>query len=234
MNQFSMNKRIIALAVLSIATLTACFKNDASLSTPRAGIMVNLLSPNATGTNIILAGTTIGSNVSYGIVPQFYNQVTAGTNSLVITNATNTLLSTTITPAAGKFYSVFLVDSLSRMQAITVVDSVNYPSTADTVKVRFYNFAPNSPGINVNIKDSATLWNSRSFETPATASVNNVFRSLKAGAYNLRVAQPGAGTAVVDTTITFEGGRIYTLYLKGFFNDSTGSSALSLGKVRHG
>src|SRR6478735_4484575 len=114
-----MKKRTFAVAVLAIAAFAGCLKNDGSVSTPRAGVLVDLLSPNAYNTNITLNGNTIGSNVSYGSVPNYYNQVSAGAaNVSVFDNDSNQLLNSNFTTQPGGYSSVFLVDSVSRMKTI--------------------------------------------------------------------------------------------------------------------
>ena len=233
-----MKKTTFAIAAFAVIGLASCLKNDGSVSTPRAGILVDLLSPNATNTAISLNGNTIGTNVSYGSVPNLYNQVNAGNGNLSVFNSANAqLLNFSFTAAEGKYYSLFIVDSASKMKAIQVADSVSYPGTADSIKVRFYNFAPNSPiPLNVRVKDSAaTVFPSyHGFETQASAEAKNDFLPLKAGTYNFQIINLNNSTSLKDTTIIFEGKHIYTLFIKGFYADTTGTTALGLGVVKHG
>src|SRR3954451_15352728 len=163
-----MKKRILVVAALAAIAFASCLKNDGSVSTPRAGVLVDLLSPDAKNTTILLNGSTIGSNVSYGSIPNLYNQVTAGPGNIVVGNTSlSPLLNSNFVTEPGKFYSVFLVDSASKMKSIIVTDSVDYPGTTDSVKVRFYNFVPNSPGLTVVLKDTfaPALMTARPFET---------------------------------------------------------------------
>lgn len=230
-----MKKRTLVVAVLAAMAFASCLKNNGGTSTPRAGVLVDLLSPDATNTTIILNGNTIGSNVSYGSVPNYYNQVVAGPGNVVVGNASLTpLLNTNFTTQPGSFYSIFIVDSASKMKSIIVTDSVSYPNSSDSVKVRFYNFATNSPGLSVGIKDTSTIWTLRPFETQNSANAYNVFKGMKAGTYTFQIFTPFSSSSVKDTAITFEGKHIYTLFLKGFFADTTGSKALGLGVVKHG
>lgn len=230
-----MKKRTLAVAALAVVAFAGCFKNDGSVSTPRAGVLVDLVSPNAVNTSIVLNSNIIGSNVSYGSVPNYYNQVTPGPGNLTVVNSSNTtLLNSNFTTESGKFYSIFIVDSASRMKSILVADSVSYPNTTDSVKVRFYNFAPNSPMLSVRVKDSTTIWTPRSFETQQSVSSSNTFLPMKAGTYNLQVFSPSDNAPLKDTSITFDGKHIYTLFIKGFYPDTTGTTAIGLGVVKHG
>jgi hypothetical protein len=231
-----MKKRTLAVAALAVVAFAGCFKNDGSVSTPRAGVLVDLVSPNAVNTSIILNGNIIGSNVSYGSVPNYYNQVIPGPGNLTVVNNSNTtLLNSNFTTESGKFYSIFVVDSASRMKSILVTDSVSYPNTTDSVKVRFYNFAPNSVPLNVAVKDSGTIWSMRSFETQQSANANNTFLPMKAGTYQFQIFTPyNTTTPLKDTSITFDGKHIYTLFIKGFYPDTTGTTAIGLGVVKHG
>ena len=231
-----MKKRTLAIAAVAIAAFAGCLKNDGGPGTPRAGILVDLVSPNAVNTSIVLNGNIIGSNVSYGSVPNYYNQITAGPSNLTVINSANaTLLNNNFTTQPGSFYSIFVVDSASRMKAIVVADSVSYPNTTDSVKVRFYNFAPNSLPLTIKVNDSASVMSNRSFETPQSANVNNTFLSMKAGTYNFQIFTPLSTTkSLKDTSITFDGKHIFTLFIKGFYPDTTGTTAIGLGVVKHG
>ena len=230
-----MTKRTLAIAAFAAIIFAGCLKNDGSVSTPRAGILVDLLSPDANNTTISLNGNTIGSNVSYGSIPNFYNQLTAGPSNIRVTDVVlTTLFDKNFTTDPGKFYSVFLVDSASNMNSIIVTDSVDYPGTTDSVKVRFYNFAPYSQGLSVGIKDSGKIWMSRSFESQTSANAYNTFLPMKAGTYTFQIFSPYSATSVKDTAITFDGKHIFTLFIKGFAADTTGSTALGLGVVKHG
>jgi len=231
-----MKRSTLAVAALAIVAFAGCLKNDGSVSTPRAGVLVDLVSPDAVNTSIILNGNIIGSNISYGSVPNYYNQVTPGYGNLTIVNSSNTkLLDADLTTEAGKFYSIFAVDSTSKMKAIMVADSVSYPNNTDSVKVRFYNFAPNSIPLSVRIKDSASpVWPYHAFETQQSAAQMNSFLPMKAGTYNFQIVSLYNNESLKDTSITFDGKHIYTLFIKGFYPDTTGSKAIGLGAVKHG
>jgi hypothetical protein len=227
-----MKKRTLAVAAFAVIAFASCLKNDGSISTPRAGILVGLLSPDANNTTITLNGNTIGTNVSYGSASR-YSQITAGPSNIMVANVTLApLLDNDFTTDPGKYYSIFLVDSASNMQSIIVTDSFYYPGTIDSVKVRFYNFAPNSQGLSIGIKDSGKIWMSRSFETQNSANFYNAFLPMKAGPHTFQIFAPYSATSIKDTTINFDGGNVYTLFLKGFAADTIGSTALGLGVLK--
>ena len=229
-----MKKRTLAVVALAATVFASCLKNDGAVSTPRAAVSVDLLSPDANYTTIVLNGDTIGTNISYGSMPGFYTQVNPGSGNLSIyITTTSPLLNNNFNTEPGKYYSMFVVDSASKMKAIMVTDSVSSPGTNDSVKVRFYNFAPNSPMLSVGVKDSAVIWNPRPFETQNTASTSNTFIGMKAGSYTFQIFAPSSTTSLKDTAITFSGGHIFTLFTKGFFADTTGSTAFGLGVVQH-
>lgn len=234
-----MKKMTSGIALVALAALAGCFKNDSSVGTPRAGILLDLVSPNAINTNIILNGNVINNNISYGsVVPNYYNQVVPGPSNVTVTSSTNAeLLNQNFNTVSGKYYSVFMVDSVSKLKAIIVTDSVNYPDAADSVKVRFYNFAPapNAVPLTVRINDSINVMTSRTFETQQSAASLNTFQDLKAGTYLFQVFTPFNSTkSLKDTSITFDGKHIYTVFIKGFYPDSTGATAIGLGVVKHG
>jgi hypothetical protein len=234
-----MKKRTFAIAAFAIAAFAGCLKNDI-VDPARAGVLVDLLSPNATNTTIVLNSNTLGSNVSYGSGPTLYNQVSPGLGNLsIFASSTAQLLNYSFTTESGKYYSLFVVDSASRMKVIAARDSVNYPNTTDSVKVRFYNFAANSTQLSVvRVDSNATttpMWTNRAFETQESANNFNSFMDLKAGTYRFQVIAPFSPTMPLkDTSITFEGKHIYTLFIKGFYPDTSGTTKVGLGIVRHG
>ena len=231
-----MKKRTLAAVVIAVVTLAGCIKNDGSVPPARAGVLIDLVSPDATNTSITLNGNTIGSNVSYGSVPNYYNQVTPGAGNLTVLSSTGTsLLNQNFNTESGKFYSIFVADSVSRMKTIIVADSVDYPNTADSVKVRFYNFAPNSIPLNVRMNDSTNVLDGRAFESQASAEAYNTFLQMKAGTYRFQIFTiNNTTTALKDTSITFDGSHIYSVFVKGFYPDTTGTTAIGLGIVKHG
>src|SRR3954468_20760782 len=122
-----MKKMTIAIAAFAAIVFASCLKNEGSVN-PRAGILADLLSPNAKNTTIVLNGNSIGTNVSYVSIPSYYNQVNAGPSNIQVGDVTLTsLLDNNFTTEPGKYYSIFLVDSASRMKSIIVTGSVNYP-----------------------------------------------------------------------------------------------------------
>lgn len=230
-----MNKRFLSVAVIAALALGGCLKSsDGGTSTPRSAVMVDLVSPNATATNIYLNGTTIGTNISYGSTPVYYNQVNSGTTTLLVENSAKTqLLSSNFATAEGRYYTVFAVDSANRMKAIAVMDSVTQPGT-DTAKVRFFNFSPNSPALDIAIVDSSVVWSSHAFETQATANATNTFKGIKAGTHNFQIRLAGTSTVLKTVSATFESQRVYTLFTKGFYSDTAAATIFGLGMVKHG
>src|SRR5689334_6799335 len=98
-----MKKWTFAIAAVSIIGFASCLKNDGSVPPSRAGVLVDLLSPDATNTTITLNGNALGSNVSYGSVPNLYNQVTPGTANIgVFSSSTATLLNNNFNTQEGK------------------------------------------------------------------------------------------------------------------------------------
>jgi len=233
-----MKKKTLAVAAFAVLTFAGCLSNDGGgTSTPRAGVLIDLISPNATNTTVVLNGNTIGSNVSYGSTPQYYNQVVPGPANITVNSSTvQELLNKNFSTQPGSYYSAFIVDSTSRMKAIIVADSVDYPATTDSAKVRFYNFAPNSIPLNIRINDSINAFmQPHPFESQESAQATNIFLGVKAGTYHLQVLSPYNTTqALKDTSILLEGKHIYTVFIKGFYPDTTGATPISVGIVKHG
>jgi hypothetical protein len=221
------------LALLSVMSGCDISGNANTPKGPITAFRIVVASPNASNLNIFLNGSSFASSISYGSYTE-YAEIPPGSQALRIMNGNNdSLLKADVTMEQDKFYSVFLVDSVSRLKAFTLKDEPTTVSS-DSIRIRIMNFSPNSPPVDVAIKDGDVLSAGRFFgDNQINSSYQNFSIKLKAGQYDLEIKQTGTSTVLqtVDD-ITFAGGGHYTLFIKGFLT-GTGTQAFGLGTVRH-
>lgn len=228
-----MKKTLFALfSVALVLGMASCNLNDDDNTTPPVAAVgfVNA-SPDAASIDVYLNSSPVVYGLRYGSDTGYYN-VQAGTYTLVIDSATSSTprYNNSITFSPGVTYSVFAIDSLSSLQAVAVADSVAIPSS-DSVAVRFFNFSPNAPSLDFAVNGSV-LFSGRTYNDVATNPSAATFNYLAPGTYTVTLFVAGTSVALYTTTITVEGGKIYTFYAKGFSGD-TGEQAFSLGTVVH-
>jgi hypothetical protein len=136
-----------------------------------------------------------------------------------VAGTTTTVINADLTIDENKNYSVFAVDSVSKISAVVVADDLTAPASGKA-HVRFIHLSPNAPAVDVAVTGGAVVFGNKSFKD-ATA-----FTPLDAGTYNLEVRVAGTTTVALPLPgITLEAGKIYTVFAKGFLG-GTGSEAL--------
>jgi hypothetical protein len=230
-----MKKTFLAFlsGILAIAGITSCINNNNNSTTPPVSSfgLVNV-SPNAGNIDVFLNGSPVVYSLPYGVDTGYFS-VQPGTYTLSIDSAGNTTpwYNQGISFAPGVAYSVFVIDSVSNLHTAVVVDSATVPS-ADSVRLRFFNFSPNTPAVDVVLSGTIVSAN-RSYDDEAANTALAQFSLFAPGTYTLELHVAGTSTVLLSVpNVVLQGGKIYTLYAKGFVGD-TGAEALSVGTVVH-
>lgn len=218
--------------LLGLAALDSCNKDDNN-NPPTSSFGVVNACPDAAALDVYVNSSLIASNFTYGSDTGYY-LLTPGTYpvQLATTGSSTFLVTENVTMSPGIAYSIFAIDSVSSLKATVVQDSYTTPA-ADSVRVRFFNFSPNAPAMDLAITGGAVLFPARSFNDQEENSTYQQFTTLAAGTYNLEARL--AGTSSVSLAVPgfqMQGGKVYTIYLKGFVS-GTGTQALALGSVLH-
>ena len=212
----------------------SCNIDNSNTNPPNATFAYVQASPDAGNLDVYANGGVIALNFPYThdtgyylAQPGIYDLKAAQTGTF------NYLVDQNITFEAGKAYSVFTIDSASKMKVALVSDSLNAPST-DSPKIRFFNFSPNEGSVDLGISGVGTPWyTSRTFNDQATTTTYQNFVTIPAGTYNLQALQAGTSNIEASAPSTvLTGGKIYTIYLKGF-KGGTGAQELGIGTVVH-
>ena len=225
---------IAAVVLVSLFTASCSIGDEPSAPPPTAFFLVHA-SPNAPAVDIYsdfglyATGLTYGNDTGYFFTsPATYNlKVTpVGTSTVALTQA--------IQMEANRLYTVFVIDSVSKLKYAVVNDNISSPGV-DSAFVRFFHFSPNAPYSDARIFSATdTLkYTGRAFNDQVADTTRFNFKQVKSGNYTLGMALPGSSTNYAEFPgINLQAGKTYTIYLKGF-DGGTGAQALGAGTVQH-
>jgi len=216
---------VYSLLIGSISVgFTACSDDEETTPTPTnttARVQVTHASPNAPGVDLLVDNTKVNAAALEFLGSTAYLSVNAGTRNIKVNAAgtSTSVINADVPFVAGKNYSLFAVDSLSKISAVLVEDDLTAPA-AGKAHVRFIHLSPNAPAVDVALAGGTVVWGDYEFKDGST------FAPLDAGTYNLEVRLAGTTTVVLPLPgIVLTAGKIYTVYAKGFVG-GTGAQAL--------
>ena len=219
----------IFVNVFSLVTVllafTACNKDDNNNEMSKS-VMVVHASPNAPNVDVRINNSVALTNVAYPTNSN-YSAVNSGSTNIKVspTGTTNYVIDATVNLEANKYYSVFAIDSVSKIKVAVVTDDLSAPA-AGKAHVRFFHFSANAPAVDIAVTGGPVLFSNRKFNDQATNASLASFTPLNAGTYNLEVRAAGTNTVVLALpNITLTAGKIYTVFAKGFLG-GTGAQAL--------
>ena len=217
-------KLSLLLLALCIAIFSVGCSDDSTPTTPApagtAYISAIHASPDAPGVDLHVDGMVAGAGLTFPNNTA-YLPVSAGTRSIAVKVAgtSTTVLSADLPVAANTYYSVFAVDSVSKLSALVLTDDLTAPASGKA-HVRFIHLSPNAPAVDVALAGGSVLIGDKSFKQYTS------FVPLDAGTYDLEVRLAGTSSVVLPLPgITLTAGKIYTVFAKGFVG-GTGAQAL--------
>ncbi len=227
-----MKKAILsASALIMIFWISSCKLNSNNSTTkPASAFLVAQASPDAPSVDVYVNSSPLASNVMYGDYTT-YTPVAPGSYTIRITpyNETAIITDTTFNFLPGIYYSVIAIDSFSKIKPAVIRDSL-VPPGADSASIRFFNLSPNSSPVDFGIAGQSALYSSRTFNDELV--YNTSFSPIKAGTYNFEVRIPGTSIILTSASQVLLGGRIYTLYFKGFIG-GTGTQAPGINVINN-
>lgn len=207
------------LITASVTLLSSCKKEETKTY---AKVLVTHASPDAPGVDLLMDDTKVNSSALNFPGNTGYLEVESGSRNIKVnvSGTPTTVINATLTLDKDMNYSVFAVDSVSKISAVVLTDDLSAPASGKA-HVRFVHLSPNAPAVDIAVASSgAVVFGNKSFKE-ATA-----FTPLDAGTYNLDVRVAGTTTvALVLPAITLQAGKIYTVFAKGFLG-GTGAQAL--------
>lgn len=222
----------IVVMLLGVFLLASCSKSlDEQSDVEAAFVKVVHAAPQTTALDIAFDNDRLYLNFFSYTNHTSYIPVTTGINAFYVFrgNAGNPSVSKNLNFEARKNYSVFIVDTASKMDAVLVRDSSRAPG-GDSVRLRFANMSPDAGGLDLYIQGTTT---------PVATNVSyksaGDFMSLKAVndvVFELRA--PGQATVLATSeNINLVTGNFYTIWSTGFKLSTSEDGKMRLGAIRH-
>ncbi len=211
----------IVLAALPILMISCSDDDNPTAPAAKANVMVVHASPNAPAVDLLVDNVVAGSGLVFagntGYLP-----VNAGTRNVKVNVAgtSTTVINADLPLTANTNYSVFAVDSVSKISTVVLNDDLAAPA-AGKAHVRFVHLSPNAPAVNITLTNGTIVFGNKVFKQSTD------FTPLDAGTYNLQVRDAATNNTVVLNLpgITLAAGKIYTVFAKGFLG-GVGAQAL--------
>lgn len=170
------------LSAASLALLfTSCQEDEAMNETNEtARVMVVHASPDAPAVDVRVNNTVALTNVAFPTNSMYLN-VGAGAANLKVapTGTTTNVIDANVDLMANESYSVFAIDSVSKIKAAVVGDNLTAPA-AGKAHVRFLHFSPNAPAVDIAVTNGPVLFANRSFnDQGTTARLASFTRSMR-------------------------------------------------------
>ena len=219
-----MKKNFLALTsatlFISLVMLSSC-KKEETVTKSYAKVLVTHASPNAPGVDLLVDNSKQNTAaLSFPSNPG-YLQVEAGTRNIKVnvSGTSTTVINADLPLSKDQNYSVFAIDSVSKISALVLTDDLTAPASGKA-HIRFVHLSPNAPAVDVAVTGGAVVFGNKAFKD------YTAFTPLDAGTYNLEVRVAGTSTVALPLPgITLQAGKIYTVFAKGFLG-GTGSEAL--------
>ena len=222
----------LSTLILIIAN-TACSKSS-DTNIGKTNIQLSNASQGGSS-NFYVNGNMVKENLGYPSSTGFMN-IDGGMSSLYATpwRSTSVLAAANIVFEPQKCYTVFLIDSLTKAKIISVVSDTVASAMPDFSKVRFFNFSPNSPALDIKVSNLGTVNNdytitNLSFNDQESNSNKLAFREVYYGGYQIDVYLAGTTNLIYTHNLTFLKNTNYTFFIKGAY----GQSDFGIGAVTH-
>jgi hypothetical protein len=218
-----MKKLILNLGIFSLVlTLCSCSKDEPAASST-AKLLVTHASPDAPGVDLFVDNAKQNTTGALTFPNSTaYLTLNSGSRGIKV-NAANTstsVINATLNFEKDKNYSLFVVDSLSKISTVLLTDDLTAPATGKA-HVRFVHLSPNAPAVDIAIKGGAVLFANTAFKG------SKPFTPVDAGTYDVDVRVANTTTVALPLTgIKLEAGKIYTFFARGFLG-GTGTAALN-------
>jgi len=209
------------LAAVSMVMISCSDDDNPVVPTDKATVMVVHASPNAPAVDLLVDNNVAGSGLAFPNNTA-YLSVDAGTRNVKVNVAgtSTTVINADLSLTANDSYTVFAVDSVSKISTVVLNDNLAAPA-AGKAHVRFVHLSPNAPAVNITLTNGTIVFGNNAFKQATD------FTPLDAGTYDLQVRDAATNnTVVLDLPgIALTNGKIYTVFAKGFLG-GTGAQAL--------
>lgn len=219
---FIEGKRVTLLFCAALIFLASCMDEDTPSvePVPLGYVSIYHAAPDAPPLDILVDNSKVNNKpFDYTTYSGYLNFRTGSRNVKFNSfNAANALADVTFNVAEGKAYSLFVINTLSGIEPLVVVDSAAAPSTGKAM-IRFVQLSPDAPSVNVTAKDGTALFPSTSFKQATD------FKEIDAKSYSFDVKSEATGEVVLSSNeVALRPGGYYTIVTRGFANPPAGNT----------
>jgi hypothetical protein len=241
-----MQKKIYGfIVVLSIAGLCIQCNKSIDSSGKLAYLSVTHAAPGTSALDVLFENNKLTEQLAYGSTTgssgNLYLSVISGVHNFKAgPDDNNFYIDGNIGLLAGKYYSLFIYDTLSNGKLKSLLLQDGWTTPVDTVSlIRFLNLSPDTTSFDITIINTDTTYKLDTLSlgavsyigaNPKPTDLSSFSETIRSGVCHVQVLRDSI--PVLNDTITLTHGKIYTIYSKGLFNGS-GATALGLGMIQH-
>jgi len=229
------------VTMIFIAVIAACNKSINAASN-KSYLAATNLSADVPPLDIVFEGNdtlnTAGPlpyDSTTGVPGNPYLTAVAGIHSLAIVGNGHTYVTGNVGLLKNYYYSLFIYDTASNGQLGTLIlQDVLNPIPDTSASIRFLNFSPNTPSLFVQMTNAIDTVNFLNKPFPYVGYDHNPsdlsrITYITPGTYHITAAMDTTALYDLDS-LTFYGGRIYTLFTKGPLSST---NIDTLGVIQH-
>lgn len=196
--------------VLTLALFSSCTKDDGINTEGTVEVMVVNAAEGSGSQDLYLDNSKITADAVAYSEHSGYISTKSGSRKadFKASGSTEVTSSAKADLKPGKHYTIILKGSASSKETIVTEDNLDNPP-AGKAKVRCIHLSSIAPSVDVAVKNGAALFSSLGY-----GSVSQ-FTTVDAGVQNLRISLTGNTALGVDVPVTFEAGKIYTIWASG-------------------
>ena len=210
-------RKLSAFALISISALTfqSCSKDD---TPPQETTFLSITnaSPTLATYNILLNQSKINTAAVAYLGTSGYMPLVPGAYNIKFTTASSieTVIAKDENLATNNITSLFLIGTGSGLEILKVKDELS--GSTSKAFVRFINLAPNSPALDLAVKDGAVIVSDKAYKS------NSAFVEIDPKTYVFQIKDKATGTlAKADLeSIQLQAGKSYTVLATGLLNPS--------------
>lgn len=206
----------LTIAVGLAMAASALTPISANAQTPTAQVRVIHASPDAPAVDIYVDGARALANVPFKAVSSYLN-VPAGDRRVEVRAAGSAatsaaVIDATITPQAGRAYTVMATGALSHIAPLVIMDNLSAPAIGKG-KIRVIHASPDAPAVDIALRGGAVVVPNLSFRDASP------YLELDAGVYDLEIRPAGTTTVAVSLPgIRVEAGKVASAIAVGFLS----------------
>ncbi|MBK5279898.1 MAG: DUF4397 domain-containing protein [Bacteroidia bacterium] len=201
--------------------MTACLKNDTPEPQALAGVSIYHSAPDTPDLNVIIDLEVINTQAFRYKNYSDYLPISAGDHNFRFndfSNGTN-YVSSDLTVEVNKAYSLYVINTLSKVELLLVSDASEFPSSGNA-KIRCLQLSPDAPQVEIKwVGEPSPLFSGLNFKTVVD------FKEVVVNTYSMEVkVVGGTGQTFIVPNVEIKEGMLFTILIEGFDNPASGTS----------